>query len=224
MRDKETMSKNIKIVIKNSEDFKKSEQTLFESAGFNQMEAKLFENFELQEGAMDFGARLLNGVKGIYDSLKSWKHDKIVAFVKKMGNAYFDLVTKARHKRLISRPQSNKEQAAIKLLLTKEHVDLAVSIFSAIFQLAGGYVVEKFLEMPETLKKIGEILTKIQGGDFIVALKELFGDVEDLMDTIKQAVAFSKQLKKPNVGLAIGDYSEFGGLAEIFNKYIGEPK
>lgn len=218
------MSKKIKITIKNSGTIQRSEQTLFESAGFNPMEAKLFENFELQEGPLDFGARLLNGVKGIYNSIKSWKHDKIVAFVKKMGNAYFNLVSKARLKRLIPRGQASKEHAAIKLLLTKDHVDLAVSIFAAIFQLAGGYVVDKFLEMPETLKKIGEILIKIRGGDFIVALKELFGDVEDLMDTIRDAIAFSKQLKKPNVGLAIGDYSEFGGLAEIFNKYIGEPK
>jgi len=218
------MPKKIKVVIKNSGVIQKTEQTLFESAGFNQMETKLFENFELQEGPLDFGSRLLNGAKGIYNSIKSWTHDKIVDFVKKMGNAYFDLVYKARVKRLIPRGQANKEQAAIKLLLTKEHVDLAVSIFAAIFQLAGGYVVDKFLEMPETLKKIGEILAKIQGGDFMVALKELFGDVGDLVDTIKKAIAFSKQLKKPNVGLAIGDYSEFGGLAEIFNKYIGEPK
>lgn len=218
------MSKNVKISIKNSGSTQRTEQTLFESAGFDQAEVKLFENFELQEGPLDFGARLLSGVKGVYNSIKSWTHAKIVEFVKKMGNAYYDLVSKARVKRLIPRVQAKKEHAAIKLLLTKDHIDLAVAIFSAIFQMAGGYVVDKFLELPETLQKIGEILTKIQGGDFMAALKELFGDVEDLMDIIKKAIAFSKQLKKPNVGLAIGDYSEFGGLAEIFNKYIGEPK
>ena len=83
---------------------------------------------------------------------------------------------------------------------------------------------EKFLEMPEMLKKVGKILTDIQGGDFMTALKDLFGDVKDLVDIIKKAIAFSKQLKKPNIGLAIGDYSEFGGLAEIFNKHVGETK
>ena len=219
------MSKEMKLIFENYRAGSLAgDQTLFESAGFDEEETKLFENFERQEGVLDFGASLLSGVKGVYDSMKEWAHDKIINFVKKMGNAYYELINKAREKRLIPKMQSKKEKEAIKLLLTKDHIDLAVSIFSAIFKLAGGYVVEKFLEMPEMLKKVGKILTDIQGGDFMTALKDLFGDVKDLVDIIKKAIAFSKQLKKPNIGLAIGDYSEFGGLAEIFNKHVGETK
>jgi hypothetical protein len=216
------MSNKMKIIIKNFRTSMTTEQTLFEMAGFNEEETRLFENFDLHEGVLDFGSSLLNGVKGIYNSMKEWAHDKIVDFVKKMGNAYYKLIIKAREKKLIPKSQSHKEKSAIKLLLTKDHIDLAVSIFSAIFKLAGGYVVEKFLEMPEMLKRIGKILTDIQGGNFMVALKDLFGDVKDLVDIIKSAIKFSKQLKKPNVGLAIGDYSEFGGLAEILDKLSGE--
>lgn len=216
------MSNKMRIIIKNFRDSMTPEQTLFEMAGFNEEETRLFENFDLHEGVLDFGSSLLNGVKGVYDSMKEWAHDKIINFVKKMGNAYYELINKARGKRLIPKMQSKKEKEAIKLLLTKDHIDLAVSIFSAIFKLAGGYVVEKFLEMPEMLKKVGKILTDIQGGDFMTALKDLFGDVKDLVDIIKKAIAFSKQLKKPNIGLAIGDYSEFGGLAEILDKLSGE--
>lgn len=216
------MSNKMKIIIKNFRTSMTTEQTLFEMAGFNEEETRLFENFDLQEGVLTFGTSLLSGVKGVYDSMKAWTHDKIINFVKKMGNAYSALIDKARGKRLIPKLQSKKEKQAIMLLLTKDHIDLAVSIFSAIFKLAGGYVVEKFLEMPEVLEKIGKILTDIQGGDFMTALKDLFGDVKDLTDIIKKAIAFSKQLKKPNIGLAIGDYSEFGGLAEILDKLSGE--
>lgn len=219
------MSKEMKLIFEN---YRKgnlvSELTLFEAAGFDEDESKVFENFELAEGVMSFGASLLDGVKGVYNSIKDWTHEKIVNFVKKMGNAYADLIAKLKSKKLMKKAQARTETMAIKVLMTKKHIDLAVAIFSAIFKLAGGYVLEKLVEMPETLQKIGKILEDIQGGDFMVALKDLFGDVKDLVDIIKKAIEYSKDLGKPNVGVALGDYSEFGGLAEIFNKQIGERK
>ena len=134
-------------------------------------------------------------------------------FVKSMGTKLVDLFQKLREKRLISKGQVRKEIAAIKLLMTRKHVELGVMILTALFKLTGGYIIDKVAKAPEIIEKIQQILTMLQGGQVVEAIKELFGDIQDVAEMVKKFVAYHKDTLKP--AAYWGDWEEFGGLAEI---------
>jgi hypothetical protein len=131
-----------------------------------------------------------------------------------MADGYATTLQKLRSKGLINKLRHRTEIRAVKTLLTKKHIDLAIAILGAMFKLAGGYVIDKLVEMPEIFNKFSNILNQIKGGDIEAALMDLFGDLEELKQIIKGAIEYSKDVNSPSLAALMGDYSEFGGLAE----------
>ena len=193
-----------------NESSKQEGQTLFEMAGLDEEEMAAFESLTINEGI----GGLISGMKQFYDNIKTWGEEKIISFLKKMGDAYVDLMRNLRKKRMIGKAKQRTEERAMKLLLTKKHIDLAIALFGAMFKLAGGYAIEALVKMPEIINKFSNILTQLRGGDVKAALQDLFGDLGDLKDIIKGALEYSKDVNSSGFKAFFGDYSEFGGLAE----------
>jgi hypothetical protein len=205
------MSSNMKIIMENYRAGSMSEGlTLFEIAGLNETELSVFEYLTVNEGI----GGLISGMRGFYDQIKKWTSDKITDFLKKMADGYATTLQKLRSKGLINKLRHRTEIRAVKTLLTKKHIDLAIAILGAMFKLAGGYVIDKLVEMPEIFNKFSNILNQIKGGDIEAALMDLFGDLEELKQIIKGAIEYSKDVNSPSLAALMGDYSEFGGLAE----------
>jgi len=169
-----------------------------------------FLNEGLHEGAM--------GDAWAYTKAKMTQmKDKGIEFaqklVKSMGGKLIAMFQKLRSMKLIGKYQVRDEIKAINLLMTRKHIELGVMILTALFKLTGGYVVDKVAKAPEIIEKIQQILTMLQGGQVAQAIKELFGDIQDVVEMVKKFVAYHKDTLEP--AAYWGDWEEFGGLAEI---------
>jgi len=170
----------------------------------------------LEEGMLDIGRGLWSATKDVLEKMKDWAKEKIIEFCKKIGAKLKQFFRALKQKGVLKKYAARKEIDAVNILLTNKHIDLAVLIFTAIFKLAGGYALEKLLDAPETLQKVLNILGMIRAGNVVGAVKELFGDLSDLKDTINKAIEYSKDTRKQGAGFtALGNYEELGGLAEI---------
>lgn len=200
-------------------------ETLMEMANFTEEEEKIFEHFQVNEGIIQMGANLLTGMKDFYNSIKEWGEEKSIEFVKKMGAAYEDFSKKLREKGVYKKYRLYDELGAIRLLLTKKHVGLALAIFGAIFKIAGGYAIEKIAKMPELLEQVKTVFEAIKDGKIKGALRLLFGDVVELGDIIKKAIAFSADRENAEVMASIGHnvpgLGNLESLEEIFKKNLG---
>tara|TARA_B100000963_G_C22447659_1_gene589568 strand:+ start:140 stop:811 length:672 start_codon:yes stop_codon:yes gene_type:complete len=200
-------------------------KTLFEMANFTEEQAKIFEHFQVNEGVLTMGASLLSGMKNFYNSIKDWGKEKSIDFIKKMGAAYVEFAKKLRKKGVIKKYRLYDELGAIRLLLTKKHHGLALAIFGAIFKIAGGYAIEKIAKMPELLEKIKDVFESIADGKVAQAMEMLFGDVKDLAEIIKQAIAFSKDARDSeimsNIGTNVPGMGDLRAIEEAFRKNLG---
>jgi len=166
---------------------------------------------QLDEGFIDWAVSKGKGIRdtvvNTIGSMKDWAHEKIVEFVKFMGQKLMDFFTQLKKKGLIGKNQARNEKSAIQLLLTNKHIDLAVMIFTTIAKMTGGYVLEKIVQLPEIIEQIFDLLENP-----VSAMKDLLGDVGDVIDMIKKFIEF----RKDNQSLAgqLGNWQDFGGLAE----------
>jgi hypothetical protein len=223
------MSRDMKVIYENYRVGSLMEgETLMEMAKFTEEEKKIFEHFQVNEGILQMGTNLLTGMKDFYNSIKEWGEEKSINFVKKMGAAYEDFAKKLRKKGVFKKYQLYDELSAIRLLLTKKHVGLALAIFGAIFKLAGGYAIEKIAKMPELLEQVKTVFEAIKAGNAKGALKVLFGDVAELGDIIKKAISFSADRENAEVIAAIGHnipgLGNLESLEEILRKNLGAIK
>ena len=166
---------------------------------------------QLDEGFIDWAVSKGKGIKdtvvNTIGAMKEWGNEKIVQFVKFMGQKLMDFFNTLRKKGLIGKNQQRREKSAIQLLLTNKHIDLAVMIFTSIAKITGGFVLEKIVQLPEILEQIFDLLENP-----VDAMKELLGDVGDVLDMIKKFIEFRKDTKSLSAGL--GNWQDFGGLAE----------
>lgn len=206
----------------------KRNQTLLEMGNFTKEELELLEYFQFNEGVVQMGTNLLVGMKDFYNRVKELGKEQILKFIKKMGKAYRDFVQKLRQRKILKKGQARNEYIAIDLLLTKKHSGLALAIFGAIFKIVGGYAVEKLFKAPEIFKKVQDIMTAVRGGDFAAALKDMFGDIEDLAEIIQQAIEFQKDNKNidaiTGMGHNVPGVGDLRAIEERFIKHIGVPK
>jgi hypothetical protein len=171
---------------------------------------------ELNEGVVDFGKALFRSVKASMQKVKDYTHEKLIQFVTNMGNRLIAFFKTMKKKGLMDKYKSRQEIKAIKTLLTNKHVDVAILIFTSIFKLAGGFALEKLVQIPEIFEKILEVLEMIKSGRIEEALKTLFGDLGGAADMVKKFMDYSKDLKKPLGPATLGKWEEFGGrLKEI---------
>jgi hypothetical protein len=166
---------------------------------------------QLDEGLIDWaiskGKGLKDTVVNTIASMKDWTHEKIVQFVKFMGQKLIDLLKKLKLKGVIGKNKYRQEQKAIQLLLTNKHVDLAVMVFTTIAKLTGGYALDKLVEVPDIIEKMLNLLE-----DPVSALKSLLGDVDDVVDVVKKFLVYRKD--KESLAAQLGNWQDFGGLAE----------
>jgi hypothetical protein len=163
----------------------------------------------LDEGAIDWvlqkGRQVKDTVVNTVSAMKDWTGEKIEAFVKFMINKLRKLMQGLRNKGLLGKWAHKKELAAINLLGTRKHIDLAVMLLSAIAKITGGFIVDKVAKLPEILEKIKELLENP-----IVALKDLIGDVKDIKTIIDKFVEYRKDRKIVDTGPM--DWADYGGL------------
>ena len=163
----------------------------------------------LDEGAIDWvlqkGRQVKDTVVNTVSAMKDWTGEKIEAFVKFMLDKLRKFMEVLRNKRLLGKWESRKELAAINLLGTRKHIDLAVMLLSTIAKITGGFIVDKVAKLPEILEKIKELLENP-----IVALKDLIGDVKDIKTVIDKFIEYRKDRK--DVGSGVMDWSDYGGL------------
>jgi hypothetical protein len=166
---------------------------------------------QLDEGLIDWaiskGKDLKDTVVNTIAAMKDWTHEKIVQYVKFMGQKLMEFFQNLRRKGVIGKNKSRQEQGAIKLLLTNKHIDLAVIIFTTIAKMTGGFVVDKLLKTPEIINKILEILSNPA-----TEIKDLLGDLGDIKDMIAKFIDYRKDNK--TLAAQLGNWSNFGGLAE----------
>ena len=168
-----------------------------------------FLNEDLHEGLGD----LWDYTKAKMTQMKDKGIEYAQKFVKSLGTKLVNLFLKLRQSKLMKKTQVHKEIQAVKLLMTRKHIELGVMILTALFKLTGGYVLDKVAKAPEIIEKIQQILTMLQGGQVVQAIKELFGDIQDVAEMVKKFVAYHKDTLEPAAWW--GDWEEFGGLAEI---------
>ena len=166
---------------------------------------------QLDEGLIDWA---INKGKGLKDTvvntiaaMKDWTHDKIVQYVRFMGQKLIDFFKNLRQKGVLGKNKSRQEQGAIKLLLTNKHIDLAVMIFTTVAKMTGGFVLDKVMKLPEVIEQIFDLLENP-----VDAMKNLLGDVSDVLDMIKKFVTYRKD--KESLAAQLGNWQDFGGLAE----------
>lgn len=124
-----------------------------------------------------------------------------------MGQKLMDFFSNLKKKGVLGKNKARNEKRAIQLLLTNKHVDLAVMIFTTIAKMTGGYALEKVVQLPEIIEQIFDLLENP-----VSAMKDLLGDVGDVLDMIKKFIDY----RKDNQSLAaqLGNWQDFGGLAE----------
>jgi hypothetical protein len=166
---------------------------------------------QLDEGLIDWA---INKGKGLKDTvvntiaaMKDWTHDKIVQYVRFMGQKLIDFFKNLRQKGVLGKNKSRQEQGAIKLLLTNKHIDLAVMVFTTVAKMTGGFVLDKVMKLPEVIEQIFDLLENP-----VDAMKNLLGDVSDVLDMIKKFITYRKD--KESLAAQLGNWQDFGGLAE----------
>jgi len=200
----------VKLLLENWRGYEK--QVLYEQ------EFELFfnEHFHtLDEGLVDWvvekGNSAKEAVMNVIDGIKDWSHEKIVEFVKFMGNKMTKFIAALKSKGVFKKQKAKDEVFAVKLLLTNKHIDLAVVIFTTIAKMTGGFVVDKVLQMPKIIEDILKILENP-----VSAIKDILGDTSDIVDMMKKFVEYRKDKESVAAGIAgsTGVWSDFGGLAE----------
>ena len=163
----------------------------------------------LDEDAIDWvlqkGRQVKDTVVNTISGMKDWAQDKIEAFVKFMLDKLRKFMEALRSKKLLGKWESRKELAAINLLGTRKHIDLAVMLLSTIAKITGGFIVDKVAKLPEILEKIKNLLENP-----VMALKDLFGDVKDIKTMIDKFIEYRKDRKIVDTGPM--DWSDYGGL------------
>ena len=163
----------------------------------------------LDEGTLDWvlqkGRQLKDTVVNTVSAMKDWAGEQIEAFVKFMLDKLRKFMQGLRNKGLLGKWESRKELAAINLLGTRKHIDLAVMLLSAIAKITGGFIIDKVAKLPEILEKIKELLENPA-----VALASLLGDVKDIKTVIDKFIEYRKDRK--DVGGGVMDWSDYGGL------------
>ena len=116
----------------------------------------------LDEGIMadviNAGRTIKDAIINVIDDMKEWAEEKIVAFVKFMGQKMMAFIKELRSKGIFKKYQARKEMHSVKLLMTNKHIDLAVMIFTALAKLTGGFAIDKIAQMPELLSSEASII------------------------------------------------------------------
>ena len=163
----------------------------------------------LDEGTLDWvlqkGRQVKDTVVNTVSAMKDWAGEQIEAFVKFMLDKLRKFMQGLRNKGLLGKWESRKELAAINLLGTRKHIDLAVMLLSAIAKITGGFIIDKVAKLPEILEKIKELLENPAA-----ALASLLGDVKDIKTVIDKFIEYRKDRK--DVGGGVMDWSDYGGL------------
>ncbi len=163
----------------------------------------------LDEGTLDWvlqkGRQVKDTVVNTVSSMRDWAGEKIEAFVTFMLDKLRKFMQGLRNKGLLGKWESRKELAAINLLGTRKHIDLAVMLLSTIAKITGGFIVDKVAKLPEILEKIKELLENPAA-----ALVGLLGDVKDIKTVIDKFIEYRKDRK--DVGGGVMDWSDYGGL------------
>ena len=163
----------------------------------------------LEEGTLDWvlqkGRQVKDTVVNTVSAMKDWAGEKIEAFVNFMIDKLRKFMQVLRNKGLLGKWESRKELAAIDLLGTRKHIDLAVMLLSTIAKITGGFIVDKVAKLPEILEKIKELLENPAA-----ALVGLLGDVKDIKTVIDKFIEYRKDRK--DVGGGVMDWSDYGGL------------
>ena len=148
----------------------------------------------LDEGTLDWvlqkGRQVKDTVVNTVSAMKDWAGEQIEAFVKFMLDKLRKFMQGLRNKGLLGKWESRKELAAINLLGTRKHIDLAVMLLSAIAKITGGFIIDKVAKLPEILEKIKELLENPA-----VALASLLGDVKDIKTVIDKFIEYRKDRK-----------------------------
>ena len=169
---------------------------------------------QLDEGFVDWaiskGRGLKDTVTNTIAAMKDWAHDKIVKFAKFMGKKLMDFFSMVKRKGILGKNKARNEIRAIQLLLTNKHIDLAVIILTSIAKLTAGFAIEAL----EAAGKLNEILEKILEilENPVNAIKDLLGDVSDIVKMIKKFIAYRKD--NQTLSAQLGIWQDFGGLAE----------
>lgn len=153
------------------------------------------------------GRRVKDTVVNVIAGIKDWTHEKIVNFVKYMGDKFKQFIEALRAKGIFKKYRARAEMNAVTLLMTNKHIDLAVMIFSALAKLTGGFIVDKVVKTPEIIKKVLEFLE-----DPLETFKDLVGDVSDIVKMVKKFIDYRKD--RGTHAAAMGTWDDFGGLAE----------
>ena len=108
----------------------------------------------LDEGTLDWvlqkGRQVKDTIANTVSAMKDWAGEKIEAFVQFMLGKLRKFIQGLRNKGLLGKWESRRELAAINLLGTRKHIDLAVMLLSAIAKISGGFIIDKVAKLPET--------------------------------------------------------------------------
>ena len=163
----------------------------------------------LDEGFIDWtldkGRQVKDTVVNTIAGMKDWAGEQIEAFVQFMLKKFRNFMQKLRDKKIIGKWDHKRELAAINLLGTRKHIDLAVILLSAIAKLSGGFIIDKVAKLPEILEKIKELLENP-----VMALKDLLGNVKDIKTVIDKFIEYRKDRKIVDTGPM--DWNDYGGL------------
>ena len=163
----------------------------------------------LDEGTLDWvlqkGRQVKDTVANTISGMKNWAGEKIEAFVQFMLKKLRNFMQGLRNKKIIGKWDHKKELAAINLLGTRKHIDLAVILLSAIAKISGGFIIDKGAKLPEIIEKIKELLENP-----VMALKDLLGNVKDIKTVIDKFIEYRKDRKIVDTGPM--DWDDYGGL------------
>ena len=207
----------MKLIMENWRTKQQESLTLFEMCGLDESERSVFNHSNLEEGVI---TGLLDRVKNTYERMKDWTKEKTIQFIKKMGSGYIKFIEKLREKGVLKKYAARAEHTAMKMLMTNKHIDLALLIFTSLFNMVGGYAIEGLMNAKEKFETFLEVTDQIRSGDWTGAVETLFGeDPYQVIEIIKKAMEFTKHLKSfrkdlKSMAAHFGNFEEFGGLAE----------
>ena len=163
----------------------------------------------LDEGFIDWtldkGRQIKDTITNTIAGMKDWTVQQIEAFVQFMLGKLRKFIQGLRNKGLLGKLAARKEEAAINLLGTRKHIDLAVMLLSAIAKISGGFIIDKVAKLPDILEKIKELLENP-----VMALKDLLGNVKDIKTVIDKFIEYRKDRKIVDTGPM--DWNDYGGL------------
>jgi len=159
------------------------------------------------EDVVNAGQRVKDTVVNVIDDMKDWAHEKIVEFVKYMGDKFKQFIAKLKAMGIFKKYRARAEMNAVNVLMTNKHIDLAVMIFSALAKLTGGFIVDKAAKTPEIIEKVLAFLENP-----LSTFKELVGDASDIVKMIQKFIEYRTDLGTH--AASMGAWDDFGGLAE----------